>query len=290
MRKVFLEDLPRRWIRTNQVDWVKCAELRCKVKGIYDGIEFELEILDYDGKHLYIKYQDKNVFKILTYSLQKCRFGKLLNKHTDEFKIKIGQTFKDDKRDIVITNRENKKDNKGNNKFYKYKCNKCGFDCGEHYSVKDSEHRKELWILEGNLIKGQGCSCCNNKVIVEGINSIVDTAPWMIPYFQNPNEAKIYAKSSNKKIIPICPDCGRVKDKEISINQIYNKKSIGCTCSDSIPYPEKFMLSVLKQLGINFKTQLNKTIFNWCKDYRYDFYFNLNNNKYIIENTWTSAL
>ena len=52
------------------------------------------------------------------------------NKKTIEFKVEIGQIFKDDKRDIVITNREYRKEKHGksmvNVKYYKYTCNICG--------------------------------------------------------------------------------------------------------------------------------------------------------------------
>ena len=43
------------------------------------------------------------------------------------------------------------------------------------------------------------------------------------------------------------------------------------------------MSNVLNYLNIDFKTQVSKNTFNWCKNYRYDFYFELNNEKYIIE-------
>ena len=42
--------------------------------------------------------------------------------------------------------------------------------------------------------------------------------------------------------------------------------------SDGISIPEKFMISILKQLNIEFITQLNKSTFKWCQNYKYDFY------------------
>lgn len=46
---------------------------------------------------------------------------------------------------------------------------------------------------------------------------------------------------------------------------------------DSISIPEKFIINTLKQLNIEFITQLNKSTFVWCNNYRYDFYIpNLN--------------
>ena len=41
---------------------------------------------------------------------------------------------------------------------------------------------------------------------------------------------------------------------------------------DGISIPEKFMWNVLKELNIEFKTQLNKKDFDWCQNYKYDFY------------------
>ena len=56
---------------------------------------------------------------------------------------------------------------------------------------------------------------------------------------------------------------------------IYNltKKGFSCSkCSDKISYPEKFMMSLLNQLDIKYIYQLSKKHFDWCKNFRYDFY------------------
>lgn len=195
----------------------------------------------------------------------------------NSFKIEIGQIFKNEKRDITIIDREYKirygkvNSRKRSEKWYKYHCNKDGY---------------EGWIVEHNLLNNIGCPLCSNnpKIVVEGINDIPTTAPWMINYFQGGyDEAKLYTKASSKKIYPICPDCGQIKRNKISILSIYNCNSIGCSCSDSIPYPEKIMFNVLEQLKLNFKIQLTKTNFKWCNKYKYDFYFEYNNEQYIIE-------
>jgi len=78
----------------------------------------------------------------------------------------------------------------------------------------------------------------------------------------------------------ICPNCGY--KKEMNLNDLINQ-GFGCIkCGDSVSFPEKFMFNVLEQLlGNNFKIQLSKTIFNWCNNYRYDFY--IDNINCIIE-------
>ncbi|WP_297419303.1 hypothetical protein [Clostridium sp.] len=86
--------------------------------------------------------------------------GKLLGKYTNEFKVKIDTIFKDNKRNLIVHNREYRKNKKGENeKWYKYKCNKCGYNEG--------------WVIEHSLLSGCGCSCCANRTIIENINSIV---------------------------------------------------------------------------------------------------------------------
>jgi len=289
-RKMFWEVLPK-WEEgkyKGTINWKECIE--CKVKGIYDGLEFEVEIVGYKskGQYLWIKYLDKEPFRIKTGNFLYCKMGKLLNKHTDEFKLEISTIFKDDKRDMTIINRkyikEERIDNQGsksivNRKWYQYKCNKCGF-CDDR-----------SWMIESSVLRGIGCACCDGKIIVEHINSIVANTEthWMIPYFQGGyDEAKGFSKGSHTKLIFKCPDCGRIRNKLITIKTLNRTHSIGCSCSDGKSYPEKFMFSVLEQLNIEFETELSP---EWCKYYvdnniksgRYDFYFEYDNKKYIVE-------
>lgn len=280
IRKVFLDNLPRyRYGKTHPygiIDWQECARLKCKVRFIYDDIEGEVEIADYDKSNHYISiiYECSEPHTIKTSGFTACKLGKLLGKVTKDFKVEIGTRYKDNKRDMVIMDREYrlKANNKYSDKWYKYKCNKCGWTEG--------------WVVEVGLLKGYGCSCCcsNPRDIVQGINDVPTTAPWMVKFFQGGHdEARLYTCQSTKSMIPICPDCGRIKDKSIRINQVYNNKSIGCNCGDGKSYPEKFMFLTLEQLKLNFKSQLARTDFRWCKGYKYDFYFKYNDNEYIIE-------
>ncbi len=289
IRKVFLENLPRSK-SGKTTNWLK--SIGYKVRFIYDDIEGIIKIVDYKDGFLYIKYEDKEPFKISISNFKNCALGKLLGKVTNELKIEIGTTFKDENRDITIIDREYRIRYYNNGyttkeKWYKYKCNKCGFECGEHY--KDGKYKEELWISEYNLLNGgNGCACCrlNPQIVVPNINSIVanEETYWMIQYFQGGyDEAKMYTPRSGQKIKPVCPDCGRIKDNKMTIDAIYKHKSIRCTCKDGIKYPEKFIFNLLEQVGLEFKTQLSKTTFDWCENKRYDFYFELNKEKYIIE-------
>lgn len=176
----------------------------------------------------------------------------------------IDDKIKDEKRNIVIIDREirqrimHKKDRKNpctlNEKWYKYKCLKCG---------------NEDWITEGHLKDGNGCNACGlfPKKIVLGINTIWDKARWMCDLGISEEDAKNNFPQSADKIEVICPLCGN--KKKCRIRTVYNDKTIGCICNDKQSYPEKFMYSILKQLDIEFETQYSP---KWIEGKRYDFY------------------
>ena len=148
-------------------------------------------------------------------------------------------------------------------KAYRRICITCGYD----------NNYQNNWSSESDMKKGNGCPVCAGQKVVEGINDIPTTAPWMIKYFQGGyDEAKKYTCHSGKKIRPICPDCGRLKDTKLPIFDIYRRNSIGCVCSDGFSYPEKFMYSLLTQLKIEFIFQLNIKQLRWCGNFKYDFY------------------
>ena len=276
MRKVFLDDLPRRIYRgKNHIDWNK--SVGCKVKAIYDDMEVWLIIVDYKDGYLHIKYLDESIFKIWTSTFTESRVGRILGKYTKEFKAKIGNTFNDKSRDLTITNKEYRQrirnDNrKENQKWYKYTCNKCGWTEG--------------WIEESSLLKGTGCVCCSGHTVVIGINDIPTTAPWMVKYFQGGyDEAKLYNRSSNLKVYLICPDCGKVKENPMALNSLSNTHSMSCNCSDKISYPNKFAYSLLDQLNEVYKFDYIEREYSptWIDRKSYDNYFIYNGKEYILE-------
>ena len=100
-----------------------------------------------------------------------------------------GQIIFNDKLNIILTDKIYDK-----RKKYKYSCHKCGYTEG--------------LITESDIINtNAGCPCCIGRVVVEGINDIPTTASWMVKYFLGGyKEAKLYTRSSDKKIFPICPN------------------------------------------------------------------------------------
>ena len=216
MRKVFLENLPNKYgIGANKdkltIDWKNSVGY--KVHFIYDDIEDDLEIIDYksNGQELTLMY-DNEIKYIKTNHFLKCQLGKMLNVYTKEFKIGIGTTIKDDKRNITIIDREYRIDKSGiRRKWYKYRCNKCP---------------NENWIEESRLLNGMGCNvCCKpSRKILLGSNTIWDTDRWMCDLGVSKEDAKTHTSQSNEPIIVICPHCKTTK--ECIISNIYLYKSM----------------------------------------------------------------
>ena len=165
---------------------------------------------------------------------------------------------------LIITEQCYKMKKEGRKKGYKYKCIKCGYDCGEHY--KSGVYYSEHIIMENNLKKGAGCAVCsNNGFVVPHINSIHAKTPWIEQYLINKDDAIKYSPRSNQRLQCKCLDCGKEYVRSCSKLLDYG---IACPCGDGFSYPEKFVFNMLTQLKVKFKPQ-------YCFDsslLRYDFY------------------
>ena len=81
---------------------------------------------------------------------------------------------------------------------------------------------------ESDIVRGRQCACCNNKIVIKGINDISTTASWMIPYFPGKEqEASLYTAGSMQKLNFQCPNCGKIRKKKIAIGTLKINKSIG---------------------------------------------------------------
>lgn len=122
-------------------------------------------------------------------------------------------------------------------------------------------------ILPSTILYRGSCPVCANKKIIKGINDIATTHPYFAKYFTNVEDAYSHSYGSNKKVSMKCPDCGY--KKKIKISDLTNKSFACPKCSDGISYPEKFMMCVLDQLGVEYETQYSP---DWIKPKKYDFY------------------
>lgn len=257
MRKIFFDDLPRNW---KGIDWKN--SIGYQVHFIYDEIEDNFEIIDYiKGNNYYNKIvidYNGRITKLPIASISNnIGLDKIIGKRTEDFKYNIGDTFVDSNRDIIITQKERRKiitsKQIHNEKVYKYHCNICGWNNG--------------WMSERQILNGKRCACCSNSVVVEGINDIPTTAPWMVDYFPGGyEEAKRYTKTSSKKIFLKCPECHRITKNKFQISYLYYNHSIGCICSDGYSKPAKYFFSVLSQLqlmNIISDFEIEKR-YDWC--------------------------
>lgn len=246
----------------------------------------ELEVIRFVGKSNGNKgnslYECKcSCGNIVIYSRRRLRSNNTKtcghNKHNginrrEDFKYNVGEIISDVKNGkIKITSRfrVNDKDNHSN-KCYKYQCLICGYE-----GVKE----------ERDISSSQkGCPVCGHTMILVGYNDLWTTHPNIACLLENPDEGYKLSKGSTKKTNWKCNICGRIK-KNISVYQVVSNNGISCPyCSDGISYPNKLMFNLLRELNIKFKNEYTP---DFLKEqgylYRYDFYFELNNKKYIIE-------
>lgn len=264
-------DLPTS--KSGRVVWEKATNV--KVNFVYEEIQGQFTIVKYIGSHkLLICY--KNEYKeTRTDNILKGRIRSIINYiEPPKFKYEIGDLIKNDINDFTIIDRkyENKikitKERECNEriKYYKYHCNICG---------------DEDWKTEQYIDKTRCLLCCGQKV-VKGVNDIATTDNWMCKYIVNEEDWYKYTGKSGLKIPMHCPECGH--NTIYSIHALNDLKYLPCKCQDSIYYTEKFIMDLLKQLGVDYIAQYSKSKANWIIDNkRYDFYFKYNNKQYIIE-------
>jgi len=264
MREVFIDNLPKHKEGNNKggVSWSNC--IGYKVKFVYDNIEGKIEILKYylGKQRLDVKYNNDN-FSIKTGNLLTCRLGELLGLHTIKYKYNIEEVIDTKHGKIQILEQIRIPHGKSTQKGYKYKC------------LIDGNIDK---INENDLKIGKGCNVCTNKKVLKGVNDIATTHIELARMFANVEDTYTHTYSSGKSIDIICPDCGYIKNMQIS--NLYIRGFFCPKCSDGKSYPEKFAFSFLEQLISEYEYEYDP---DWIKPKRYDFYFELNNKKYIIE-------
>lgn len=255
--EVNLDYLPKR--KNGKIIWAESIGM--DIPFVYDEVSGVIKILDYkNNNEILFGYNGKEFWRNSSIITSKS-IGNIVGKINRDFLYNIGDIIQTKHSSLKILDRR-----MGKRKEYYLQCLVCG---------------DESWKTERAIIKYEEylCGvCAGNKVLI-GYNDIVTIAPWMIPFFQGgEEEAKKYAPNSRKRIYPICPDCGRVKDKPILISQIYRTHKIGCICSDSASYPERFIGVVLDQCCTDFETEFSP---KWAKRKRYDFH--IKNTNIIIE-------
>lgn len=249
MRKVFFDGLPR---KRRGVSWMETKGV--SLSFIYDEVSGVLKVTDcqrINGKtYLWVSYTEGNPIQISADSIAKGKIGHIVKPKTDRYK--VGEIVQGSDCSFLVLSPSFP--NKQLKKCYSCKCQKC---------------KNVLVIRERLLDEHGGCPACGDspRVLIEGFNDMATTAPWMIDYLLDKEDATKYFKSSAKKIMFKCPQCGETKP--LSINNV-NRKGFSCElCGDGISYGEKFVYKMFHQLGLDVVKQYSP---EWANEKRYDFY------------------
>lgn len=252
-----------------RIIWSTCEGKECAVK--YNGEIYKIKILFYDKdrRSVHIECNEK-IYNMTTSNLIKGNIGLLIGYLTTNFKYNIGDIVNGYK---ILSQERTKKKNGKTYRSYNVEC------------VKDGYKNN---VPETGLEKGNGCPVCNNKVIIHGINDMWTTNPELANLLANPDDGYKYSQYSNRKVDWKCPYChSLIKNKQIGV--VKRNNYVPCQyCGDGFSYPEKVMSNILVYLKIEYIQHYRigeQTFIFDNKPYRpeYDFYFELDNKKYIIE-------
>lgn len=228
----------------------------------YGVFEVQGIIKKHNKIHLNIMYED-NIYCVAPKVLLSGYIQKIVGEPPTNFNYDVGDIVNNFK---ILSKEHDSIRYKHMVKWYKCECMNC----------KTIADRTEY-----ELNKNVGCAVCSNKEVIKGINDIATTDPWMIPYFVDINDAYTHTNQSSKKVYMRCPDCKKKSEHKVIISNLYKHKGFGCSCSDGISFPNKIAFELLKQLKVqNIEREYSPY---WIKPRRFDFYFEYNNEKYILE-------
>lgn len=150
--------------------------------------------------------------------------------------------------------------------------------------VKRKSCNHICYQMPSNLLKGDGCNNSECKLLkrrknqaLKG-NCVAITHPHLSKLLKNQDEAYLYSYGSEYITCWICPECGEEIYKSF---EKMCKNGFSCPkCGDGIKYPNKFMYNILTELKINFIREYTP---EWLNGKRFDFYFKIDNQEYVIE-------
>ena len=141
--------------------------------------------------------------------------------------------------------------------------------CGTEW--EDKPH----YVLHSSL----GCPECNKKYVHIGENDFATKAPHLIQFFKNKNEASHITYMSHKLVDLVCPICG--SERTMSAFDLYRQGFHCQCCGDGISYPNRLIRNVMSTFMVDkIKFEYKD---KWTNGKIYDVYFEINNEKYIIE-------
>lgn len=146
------------------------------------------------------------------------------------------------------------------NKLLLLQCN----NCGNKFKSKPVN-----FINRTNFV----CPFCDkSSLVIPGYTTIDVTHPELCNYIIDKDFAHTHNYWTTIKTKIKCPTCGKILYKKPS--SVYDRDNrFHCDrCSDNISFPEKFFMAILDNNNIISIYQASSKTFNWCGNYRYDFY------------------
>lgn len=261
----------------NSIDWQNCV-----------GCTVEFQCRDYHGfytilnRHPNPENQNKNNQKDFLYEiyfnddkdntffldqriLRAVNFEYRLGIYSMDFEYNTGDIINDK---YLVLNRERKifyKKDKHPVRSYTLKCLTDGYI----FEIPEYMLRKQQ----------EACPLCAGSVLVVGVNDIATLKPELIKFLVDKNDAYRY-KANTKELLNFkCDICNERFQRSPSDFPI----SLPCGCYSAQSYPNRFILELFRQINYPFIPELRKCHFDWCGKYRYDLYFEFDNNRYIVE-------
>jgi len=238
MRKVFLDDLPRRG-NSNQIDWKRCIGLF--IPFIYQKddiiIESEFKIINYKTENkrslLNVKYNNNEIYMNIS-NIKNCNLGELLFENKS-YKYNIGDIIKT-KNGIIKIIKQVKIKSRNYEKGYEYLCMLDG-----NINI----------IYETALNSGQGCNVCHGLKVLIGINDFWTTHKHLAELMKFPERGYKLTHGNDINLeVFVCPFCKY--EKSMRLNTI-TKQGFRCPqCGDKISYGNKFVRSFFNQLNENY--------------------------------------
>lgn len=117
------------------------------------------------------------------------------------------------------------------------------------------------------IFDGQGCPYCAGNKVLKGFNDLWTTHPEIAALLKNENDGYMYSYGSRKSTWWICPTC---KNEIFEMFKHVSTYGLKCkSCSSGVSYPEKFLMSLLDQLFVDYVYDKST---EWSCNKRYDFY------------------
>lgn len=262
-------------INTEKIDWVNSVgckvEFECHgVHGFYTivSVQKDCELTNNSNRqYLYKIYFNENkdeVYIVTRKALRDLKFSYILNVYSGDFLYKIGEIVNEKFEILKQISKKYYKNDKACVRVYQCKCLVDGY---------------VFEIPEYELEKRMKCPVCASYQVAVGVNDIQTLKPEIVKYLVNKEDAIKHVATTTKLLDFKCDICGR----EFKASPSCFSMSFPCGCYSAQSYPNRFIRETFNQLNIPYIHELRETHFEWCGKYRYDLFFELNNNKYIIE-------